>query len=90
MVDLCCYSNNITSLDVSMCRDLERLACVEVDYSGFANYDTQLHLESLKIYKFNMIEDKYIKATEEVYGDIIEYVEFYLIIYYSVIYDTIQ
>ena len=75
LVYLFCYSNDIASLDVSMCRDLERLACVEVDYSGFANYDTQLPLESLKIYKFNMIEDKYIKATEEVYGDILEYVE---------------
>ena len=70
-----CAGNQLTSLDVSMCRDLERLACVEVDYSGFANYDTQLPLESLKIYKFNVIEDKYIKATEEVYGDVLEYVE---------------
>ena len=75
LVYLFCYSNDIASLDVSMCRDLERLACVEVDNYGFANYDTQLPLESLKIYKFNVIEDKYIKATEEVYGDIIEYVE---------------
>ena len=75
LIDLYCYSNNITSLDVSMCRDLERLVCVEVDYSGFPNYGTVLPLESLKIYKYNMIEDKYITATEKVYGEIIEYVE---------------
>ena len=75
LIDLYCYSNNITSLDVSMCRDLEKLVCVEVDYSGFPNYGTVLPLESLKIYKYNMIEDKYITATEKVYGEIIEYVE---------------
>ena len=65
-----CYSNDITSLDVSMCRGLE---IFEPVFRG--NYDTKLPLESLKIYKYHIIDADDMSAIEKVYGDIIEYVE---------------
>ena len=73
LTDLSCYSNDITSLDVSMCRGLE---IFEPVFKGSSvNYDTKLPLESLKIYKYHIIDADDMSAIEEVYGDIIEYVE---------------
>ena len=70
LTELVCYSNDITSLDVSMCRGLE---IFEPVFRG--NYDTKLPLESLKIYKYHIIDADDMSAIEKVYGDIIEYVE---------------
>ena len=70
LTELECYSNDITSLDVSMCRGLE---IFEPVFRG--NYDTKLPLESLKIYKYHIIDADDMSAIEKVYGDIIEYVE---------------
>lgn len=71
---LYCYSNNISSLDVSMCRDLLNFYCVDYEYS-YIDYDTKLPLESLKIYKSHIINDNNISVIEQVYGEILEYVE---------------
>ena len=68
-----CYSNDITSLDVSMCRGLEVFK--PVSRGNSVNYDTKLPLESLKIYKYHIIDADDMSAIEIVYGDIIEYVE---------------
>lgn len=76
---LMCYSNSIKSLDVSMCRDLERFKCVSYGYDNHfdpdPHYDTKLPLESLKIYKYHLINEDDMTATEEVYGDVLEYIE---------------
>ena len=70
---LWCFSNDITSLDVSMCRGLEYFQ--PVCKSAGVDYDTKLPLESLKIYKYHILNSDDIYVIEEVYGDIIEYVE---------------
>ena len=70
LTELVCYSNDITSLDVSMCRGLEVFKPV-----SNLNYDTKLPLESLKIYKYHIIDADDMSAIKKVYGDIIEYVE---------------
>ena len=70
LIKLYCYSNDITSLDVSMCRDITTLNCYGRQYDfGFCP------LESLKIYKYHIIDYENIEKLENQYGDIIEYVE---------------
>ena len=53
-----------------MCRGLEVFKPV-----SNLNYDTKLPLESLKIYKYHIIDADDMSAIKKVYGDIIEYVE---------------
>lgn len=75
---LYCWDNDIEWLDLSMLHNLRMLECVMyVDILGELKiyYDTKLPLEVLKIYKHNIISDKDISVTEEVYGDVLEYVE---------------
>ena len=75
LTDLSLYSNNITSLDVSMCRDLKELDCITTNILGDLNLSTKLPLESLKIYKYHVINNHDMSILEELYEDIIEYVE---------------
>ena len=75
LMDLYCYSNDITSLDVSTCHDLSALVLVDHYQIGKIDYDTKLPLESLKIYRYHLLSKTEIDTIEEVYGDIIEYVE---------------
>ena len=79
LTGLYCYNNPITSLDVSMCHDLSNLSCVNWSYNSSSGYvfdlDTKCPLESLKIYKYHILSDASVASLEEVYGDIIEYVE---------------
>ena len=67
-----------TALDVSMCHDLDSFECSRYNnYDGGyeIDYDTKCPLESLKIYKYHRISDADFTVLEELYGDIIEYVE---------------
>ena len=78
LTDLFCADNFITSLDVSMCHDLTFFKCVDFDsYSDYyeIHYESACPLESLRIYKYHVIDEDYINVLEEAYGDIIEYVE---------------
>lgn len=71
-----CEENQITTLDVSMCHDLESLQCVRFDeYGDEIYYETACPLESLRIYQNHHIGEKDMAVLEEVYGDIIEYVD---------------
>ena len=78
LISLFCADNFITSLDVSMCHDLTSFECVDFDsYSDYyeIHYESACPLESLRIYKYHVIDEDYINVLEEAYGDIIEYVE---------------
>ena len=78
LTSLFCADNFITSLDVSMCHDLTSFKCVDFDsYSDYyeIHYESACPLESLRIYKYHVIDEDYINVLEEAYGDIIEYVE---------------
>ena len=75
-----CHSNDITIIDASMCRGLKRFRCVSygfslIDGTVSPNYSTKLPLESLKIYKYYIIDEDDMTAIEEVYGDVLEFVE---------------
>ena len=74
LIKLECHSNNITLLDVSMCRYLKRLFCIGTNILGIDS-STKLPLESLRIYKYHIIDNNDMSLIEEFYGDIIEYVE---------------
>lgn len=69
-----CYTNPITSLDVSMCQDLTELWCIDYITNGI-DYKSVCPLESLRILKYNRIDDDDMRVLEAVYGDIIEYIE---------------
>ena len=62
--ELGCSNNLLTSLDVNKCRDLQILTCNK-------NPD----LTSLLVYKYHTIDQWYLDAVTDEYGDIITYVE---------------
>ena len=75
---LSCFDNQLTSLDVSKCKKIDFLRCVSFSASSSEitpDLNTKCPLESLKIYKYHVIRDYCMSVLEEVYGDIIEYVD---------------
>ena len=57
-----------------MCRYLKGLVCIGTNILGIDS-STKLPLESLRIYKYHIINNDDMSLIEEFYGDIIEYVE---------------
>ena len=73
LTSLDCYYNDITSLDISMCRNLKSVECATYNILHEIDLKSVCPLQSLKIYKYHTIGN--MNMLEELYGDIIEYVE---------------
>ena len=80
----CIGNKRLASIDVSECHILDEFDCVSYyirfDEFGKARFNgivpgSELPLESLKIYKYHIINSENMKAINEAYKSVIEYVE---------------
>ena len=80
----CIGNKRLASIDVSECHILDEFFCVNYyiryDEFGKARFNgivpgSELPLESLKIYKYHIINSEDMKAINEAYKSVIEYVE---------------